>query len=227
MKAVLTVVAMLAMTGCAVTEQAKPTALEGQPRSGFLSDYSALKPGGKDQALLVYIDPNVRWREYRAIMVDPVQFWGSPDVKPEQQQELCNFYYTKLRERLATQLPIVEAPGPGVLRVRAALTDATSATPALRTVSVVVPQARLLSSVTNLVSGSYAFVGEAQSEMEVLDGGTGRRLAAAVDRRSGGLSVKNVDVWKWGDAEKAMDYWAERVTQRLAELRSGSTISAR
>ena len=227
MKALLTAAAMLAMSGCAVTEQAKSTAMEDHPRSGFLGDYSSLKPGAEGQALLVYIDPAVRWREYRAVMVDPVQFWGSPDLKPEQQQDLCNYYHAKLRERLATQLPIVEVAGPGTLRVRAALTDATTATPVLRTVSVTVPQARLLSSVTNLVSGNYAFVGEAQSEMEVLDAGTSRRLAAAVDRRSGGLSVKNVDVWKWGDAEKAMDYWADRVAQRLAELRSGSAVSAR
>jgi hypothetical protein len=223
--AALGVVALTA--ACSVTEQAKPSALETTPTSGFLGDYSQLKPGGKDRALLVYVDPSARWREYKAVFVQPVQFWGGAKVEPEQQQNLSNYYYNKIREHVSTQLPLADTPGPGVLEVRAALTDTTTATPVLRTVSVVVPQARLLNSVKNLATGSYAFVGVAQSEMEVRDGGTGRRLAAAVDRRSGGLSIRNADVWEWGDAENAMDYWSERVAQRLGELRSGAMTSER
>ena len=117
-------------------------------------------------------------------------------------------------------------PGPGVLTVRVALTDATTATPALRTISVVIPQARLLNAVDNMATGSYAFVGTAQSEGEILDGGTGQVLAAAVDRRSGGMSIKNADVWEWGDAENAMDFWAQRLATKLQELHSGTAPTA-
>jgi hypothetical protein len=41
-------------------------------------------------------------------------------------------------------------------------------------------------------------------------------LAAAVDKRVGGASVKNVTVFQWGDAENAMNYWANLIDQRLA-----------
>lgn len=51
---------------------------------------------------------------------------------------------------------IVEEPGPGVTTVWVALTDSTTATPVRRTISVVVPQARIRNSVHNLVAGSYA-----------------------------------------------------------------------
>ena len=55
---------------------------------------------------------------------------------------------------------------------------------------------------------------------------TGERLAAGVDRRSGGLSVKNADVWKWGDVEHAMDFWAQRLAQRLTELHKGQPVTS-
>ena len=148
-------------------------------------------------------------------------------MTPEDQQQLTNYYYNTLKEHLSAQLPIVDKPGPNTIMFRAALTEASTATPGLRTVSVVVPQARLLNSVANLASGSYAFVGSAQSEFEALDSQTHQELAAAVDRRSGGLALSNAGVWKWGDAENIMDYWAELVTKRLGQVRSGQALTMR
>jgi hypothetical protein len=214
---------MMALAACSVTEQSQPAELQ---QTGFLKDYSQLQPGTKDQALLIYMNPNARWNQYTKVMIEPVTFWGdsSSNVSVEDQQKLSSYYYNKLNEDLGRKFQIVDRPGPGVMIVRVALTDPAAATPVLRSVSVVVPQARLLNSVANLATGSYAFVGSAQSEGEVVDSQTGERLAAAVDRRSGGLSIKNASVWQWGDAQNAMDYWAQRTADRLSEFQSGGQI---
>jgi Protein of unknown function (DUF3313) len=227
MKRLLPALAVLALVACAKTEQQSGSSMA--PNSGFLGDYSNLKTGEEGQAALRYVNPNVDWSKYKAIYLEPVQFWAQPDssVKPEDQQQLTNYYYNTLKQHLSAQLPIIEQPGPNTILLRVALTDASTATPGLRTVSVVVPQARLLSGITNLASGSYAFVGSAQSEMEALDTQTHQELAAAVDRRSGGLAISNAGVWQWGDAEHIMDYWAELVTKRLGEVRSGQAITMR
>jgi hypothetical protein len=219
---------MTGVAGCAVTEQSKPTSLDTPEASRFLSDYSQLQPGQKDQASLVYFNPNVNWKRYNSILLEPVQIWDAPDrkISPDDQKKLSSYYYNALNENLSKHFTMARSPGPGVINLRVALTDATTATPVLRTVSVVVPQARLLNSVNNLATGSYGFVGSAQSEGEMLDSLTGERLAAAVDRRSGGLSIKNADVWEWGDAQNAMDFWAQRVDQRLVELRGGPSTAA-
>jgi hypothetical protein len=220
---------LIALAACSVTERSGSSAAsEEGPPSGFLGDYSQLKPGNKDQDLLVYISPSASWSQYTSIQIEPVEFWGDPQSKldREHQQKLCDFYYSVLKQHLSTQATIVDRPGPGVITLRAALTDATTATPELRTVSGVVPQARLLASVKNFATGTYAFMGSAHSEMEALDSVTSQRLVAALDQRSGGLSIKNAEVWEWGDAEHAMDYWAEQITQRFVELRSGQTVSA-
>ena len=111
------------------------------PTSGFLKDYSQLTPGGQGKPSLVYIDANAQWAGYDKIMIDPVQFAASADstISTEDQQALCSYFYNKLREDLQKHFTVVEAPGPGVLRLQTALTDATTATPVLRTVTVVVP----------------------------------------------------------------------------------------
>ena len=223
MRRMLAAAMTLALAACAVTEQDKPDTVQ---RTGFLKDYSQLQPGTKDQALLVYINPNARWSQYTKVLIEPVTFWGdsSSKVSVQDQQQLCSYYYNKLNEDLAKKFQLVNRPGPGVMTVRVALTDPTTATPVLRSVSVVIPQARLLNSVTNLATGSCAFVGSAQSEAEIDDSQTGERLAAAVDKRSGGLSIKNADVWQWGDAENAMDYWAQRMADRLSAFQSGKQV---
>jgi hypothetical protein len=225
MKRVFLVLLLIAAGGCAVTEAQKPKAGDSLATSGFLTNSSQLQPGTKDQAALVYFNPNAKWAHYNSIMIEPVTIGLGPDhpVSDADEQMLSSYYYNALSQNLSKDFTVVNQPGPGVLKIRVALTDATTATPVLRTISVVVPQARLLNSVTNLATGSYAFVGSAQSEGEVLDSVTGERLAAAIDKRSGGLSVKNADVWQWGDAQNAMDYWAQRTAQRLSDLRAGKT----
>jgi hypothetical protein len=228
MRKTFAVVFAVALSACSVTQQDKPESGSSVPTSGFLKDYSQLQPGGKDQALLVYFNPNARWSRYDKVMIAPATVGLGPDhqLSEEDQQLLSSYYYHALEQDLAKDFTVVQQPGPGVMTIRVALTDATTATPVLRTISVVVPQARVLGSIKNLASGTYAFVGSAQSEGEVLDSTTGERLAAAVDQRSGGLSVKNAGVWEWGDAEHAMDYWAEHMAERLTELRSGQPVTS-
>jgi hypothetical protein len=72
-----------------------------------------------------------------------VQFWASPDttVSKEDQQALCDYFYNIVKENLQKAgYRIVNQPGPDVMRIQIALTDASAATPGLRSVSVVIPQ---------------------------------------------------------------------------------------
>jgi hypothetical protein len=150
-------------------------------------------------------------------MIAPVTFWAADDskVSAADQQALCNYMYTVMVTDLGKTFVIVDQPGPGVLKVSGALTDASSAVPVLRSISVVVPQARAVSVIKMAATGTYAFVGSAQGALKVNDSVTGQLLAAAVDKRVGGASIRNVDVWQWGDAENAMNYWGNLIDQRL------------
>ena len=153
-------------------------------------------------------------------MIAPVTFWATDDskVSAADQQALCNYLYTVLQKDLGKDFTIVDEPGPGVMKLSVALTDASSAVPVLRTVSVVVPQVRALSMIKMAATGTYAFVGSAQGEGKISDSVSGQLLAAFADKRVGGAALKNATVFTWGDADNAMDYWANLLDQRLTSF---------
>jgi hypothetical protein len=92
-----------------------------------------------------------------------VTFWGGEQskVSPEDQQTLVNYFYEVLHEELAKQFQIVDQPGPDVVKLQVAVTDVEAATPDLRSISMMVPQARLLGTLKRGVTGSYPIVGGA------------------------------------------------------------------
>jgi hypothetical protein len=217
------------LAGCSQTAAPEPSIIQraqGEtpappPPTGFLgNDYSLLTPpteGSDQKAMLRYVDPNVNWAGYSQIIIAPVTFWAADDskVSAADQQALCNYAYTEFVTVLGKNFTLGSQPGPGVMKISVALTDATSATPGLRSISVVVPQARALSAIKMAATGTYAFVGSAQGAFKANDSVTGQLLAAAVDKRVGGTSIKNIDVFRWGDAENAIDYWANLIDQRM------------
>jgi hypothetical protein len=227
LKKICPLLAVISLVACSVTNEQPMSDVDKASRSGFLTNYSLLQPGAEGQARLRYVNPNANWRSYTGIFLEPVVFISesTKKVDPKEQQILATYYYNALKTQLSTVLPIVELQGPHVLVVRAALTNVTSGTPGLRTISVVVPQARLLNAAQSLATDTYAFVGSAQSEGEVTDGGTGQVLIEAVDGRSGGMSIENAGVGEWGDAEHAMDYWAQLSATRLKQFMQGGPAS--
>jgi len=147
-----------------------------------------LTPGGEGQMDLRYVNSNARWSQYTKVLVDPVILWSSAEsqVSAADQQTLANYFYAALKQQLSKKFQVVDQPGPGVLRVQVALTDAATATPVLRTITMAVPQARALSTVGYLATGTYPFVGAAQGAGKLTDSVTGELLAAVADRQVGG-----------------------------------------
>jgi len=186
-------VALVALVaGCSQTAAPEPNVVQrvenekpaAPPPSGFLgSDYSLLQPGAAgsgQEAMLRYMAPNVQWSSYNKILVLPVTFWADDDSKvpSKDQQILCDYFYVTLVQYLSKNFTIVSGPGPGVARLDVALSDASSATPGLRTISVVVPQAHALNLLKYLATGTYAFVGSATAEAKLTDSENGQLLAA-------------------------------------------------
>jgi hypothetical protein len=189
----------------------------------FGNDYSLLTPpaeGSDQQEMLRYSNANINWSTYNAIIIAPVSFQAVDHsrVSAAEQQALCNYFDKALIKDLGKSFTIVDQPGLGVAKLSAALTDATSAVPVLRTISLVSPQARILSLLKMATTGSYPFVGSAQGAAKLTDSVSGELLEAWADKRMGGASLKDVDVFRWGDAENVINYWADGLDQRLITL---------
>ena len=212
---------------CSTTQQVpiKPAEIQTGNKCGLLGeDCNRLTPGQEGQAALRYVNPTASWSQYQKILIEPVTFWGSntTQVSAQDQQALVNYCQQVLREELSKKFPLADQVGPGVMRLQVAIVDATAATPGMRTISMVVPQARTLNTLKYAATGTYAFVGGAEGEMKLTDAATGQLLAAAMDKRIGGGSLETAAQWKWGDAENAMKAWAVQLADRLSSWTSGT-----
>jgi len=122
------------------------------PTSSFLGpDARLLTPGDvcKGQASLRYFNPAAQWQQYKSVLIEPVTFWGDETSKvvPSDQQALATYFKGALDKEFGEKFQVVSEPGPGVVRVQFAITDAEAATPRLRTVALVVPQLHTVNAV--------------------------------------------------------------------------------
>ena len=95
---------------------------------GFLENYEQLAPGRAHEARLLFIDDEADFSTYERAIVDPVIAWHGG----EQEEGLARVLDGALREELAAEFDLVEAPQPGTLRLRSALAMKSSSLLAIR-----------------------------------------------------------------------------------------------
>jgi hypothetical protein len=209
-----------ALSGCARTQQTRNV-----KATGFLGDYSQLQPGGAFEAQYRYVNPRAQFAAYDKVMIDPVMIWQDPNAKPsrvtlEDREQLAIALEGALRKELSAEYKIVGQPGPGTMRLRAALSGVRPSRPILDTVTTVLPYGLLTSFAKRLLTGTPSFVGKTAVEAEIVDSVSGERLMAAVDERAGRKLAVVGKFKKWEDAQSAFEYWAQRLRERLAEQRA-------
>jgi len=216
------VIFLFLLQGCAGTQQRRDVV-----KTSFLSasEQSMLTEGKDNEALLRYINPDADWRSYDKVMIDSVTVWKdkeTQDVAPEDLRMLTDFLYGQLHDALSLDYTMVTTPGPGVMRMAVAITEAEASSPVLDTVTAIIPQTRILTGVKGLVvGGKPGFVGTAGLEAKVTDSTSGKILALAVDRRGGTKNLSGMTN-EWNDVEEAYTYWAGLVRYRLCMNRGES-----
>jgi hypothetical protein len=209
----------LLLSACAATRQPR-----GEVKtSGFLADYSMLEAGKDGEAKLRYVNSAADFSPYQAVLIESVTLWSGPELaklKPDEKQALVGHAYEALAAALGRSFTIAKAPGPGTLRVRAAITEATESAVAADVVATVIPQVRMVGMLVGVSANTAATVGEASGEVEVTDSVTKQLLAAGVDRRVGQRSITGV-FDAWDDVDEAWKHWAEQLRGRLVEAGAG------
>lgn len=103
-----------ALLGCA-SEQRRFT--------GFLHDYSMLKPDPDLPWALVYWNPDIDPKQYKAVIIEPVEVHfkkrGDQErANPEDVAAFCNFVTAQWKTVIRKYAPVVTKPGKNVLRCR-------------------------------------------------------------------------------------------------------------
>ena len=180
-------------------------------RTGFLSDYSKLKP--YSDVTYRNIPSQATIRRYSKFIIDPVVVHfhtGSKAIEERSKgkiteqdvTDLKNYMHDAIVKAISDRYPVAYRPGPGVARVRIAITDLKKANVLMN----IHPGSKLLGS----------GLGGASLEAEWLDSQSGEQIAALLESQLGDrLSLDGLS--EWGDAKAIMDDWAKRFRDRLDE----------
>ena len=180
--------------------------------TGFLNDYSKLKPYS-DVSYQYALTADVI-KPYSKVIIDPVEvhFHASSKatkdsekgkIKEQDIEDLCNYLHASVEQALSKSFTIVYRPGPGVMRMRMALTDLKKANILMN----IHPASKLIGK----------GIGGASVEAELIDSQSGEQLAAIIESQLG-KRVSLSGLSAWGDAKSVMDEWAERLRNKIVEL---------
>lgn len=184
--------------------------------SGFLGDYSNLQPDPQEPSILYWERPSVDWKRYTKLMIDPAVVYWHPEAKgahtdPAELKKLADYFRATVVEAVKDKYPVLEQPGPDVLRIRAAITDVI---PAGRVVNVTVSAVAMFPMAVDL--------GGASMEVMFLDSMTNERLATAIDSRRGSWWRPKDQWWrgytKYGHTKSAFEQWAKLLRAALDEV---------
>lgn len=215
-------------------------------RIGFLSDYTKLRamPGGG--GVLCWRETGVNWAQYDKVMFERIQVYLKPGplqmhpVDPSDLKMLLDYFHNDLVKRVQPQMQVVTAPGPGVLRVRIALTDLVPTNQMASLAGTAVPYGFVAEigsgAATGRPAGSTPYLGQTGMEAQFRDGATGRVVAECADTEIGLKYAADInagatgaaEAWvsgyldsftQWTYAKNAFDKWSADFARRLAELR--------
>ena len=185
-----------------------------------------------NEALYIYLNTNASCENYTKVIIDPVTLWAIPgdsalaDLDLEDQKMLLALAWKSLEDIMNKgKFEVVNETGPGVMRVRAAITEATKSKVMVANVLAVVPVVWIGATVWGMGTGKWSFLGELSAELELLDAETEERLLAGVDKVVGRLGGNIDPRERWGDVVDAFKVWRDRLGQRMESCReTGSFV---
>lgn len=179
---------IVVLAGCASTRQ--------PPHSGFLGNYPNFVPSQRARGAYVWIRPGKKISGYYNFIIDPVTVYLDPDatgrgVDPAELHKLADYFRNQMITKILSSgaYKVVEQPGDGVLRIRAALTD--------------------------VMPTKLGGVGGASMEAEFIDTGLKERIAAVIATRRGNPVSVGDDSSKWRQTQEVLSKWAQLLRDAL------------
>ena len=214
--------AVLLAAGCSSTPK-------NEAESGYLPDYSKLtkqecvgagKAGGE---CFSHRSPRLTPENYNALLLERLDFFPDPKPTAEVSQEtldrIRNYMDGTMRKKLGERLRLVNTPGPGVVRVRWAITAVGSESESLA-VYQYIPAGLAITGAKAAVEGGLPRDTRIALEIEMTDSVTkeplwlGMRVGTGERLKSYRESERKVDP----DAlKKLFDTWADGAAAQLTD----------
>jgi len=148
--------------------------------SGFLPDYSRLQEGqdAQGKTIRVWANPKFTPANYKAIILDPIRYY--PEPKPNDSvsagtlNDVLAYANSALKKSLSSGFKIVNSPGPGVARIRIAITGVGKSKEGLKPYQLI-PIAFIFTAAKRAAEGA-PYQGFVLVEAEATDSVTGELL---------------------------------------------------
>jgi hypothetical protein len=208
-------IGMMFLASCATTAPQK---------TGFLGEYSKnLGPGPKGGVKERWLKPGVDFAKYNKVILEHVIFFFADDsqykgMDSSELHQIAEKFDLAIVTAAKDVTRFVTETGPDVVRIRVAITDLKQNTPAMGVIStatMVTPIGLGVNLVKKGTTGSWSGSGAMSAEFMVIDSMTSQVIAVARDERSAGLTERFT---KWGSAEEAIKFWAERIKIGIQEI---------
>lgn len=215
---------------------------------GFLSEPGRLKAVAATGGLLCWRQPGVDWKRYDKAMIERIQVYIQPTpdqrpIDPSDLKTLLDYFHGALVRDLGRDVKIVDTAGPGVIRVRLALTALVPTNTAKSLAGTAVPYGFVAEigsgSTTGRPVGSTPYMGQTGLEAQFRDGATGAVLGECADTEIGLKYAADLNsgattaakAWldgyassfqSWTYAQDAFNKWSAAFARRFSELRAGA-----
>jgi hypothetical protein len=230
-----TVSAALLLGGCATSGTGGASGTAGY--AGILSQPDRLEPVAEGDSALIWIEPGVDFSKYDKFLIERIQVRladNAAAVDPTELKALTDYLYKAMVKALQPTYKVVTKPGPGVLRIRIAITNLVPTQTEYSVAALVIPYATVVDLASGAAAGgpvgSTAYLGrtgiagsliEAQSNRvvaEYADNEAGRKYVVDTSRGLTDAVTDGVDNYikaysTWAYAKQAFDGWAADLRQ--------------
>ena len=188
--------------------------------SGFLSDYSILKPVKDDPDRLGYLNPDINWQQFHGVMVDKVVI-----ITPNGEQQhdakllvaIADKYEELLKQKISAKFNLVDNAGSGVIRLQAAITSVFTSYDDLAGYQYI-PVAAVFTGAKRAAGSEQQRI-RIMTEVRLLDSADGQLLGQTVDLKSGKNKIDKDSGILLIDIEPILKQWAQTATEVLSAVK--------
>ena len=213
-------------------------------RVGILTDYARLAPMPGGGGILCWRAAGVGWKGYDKVMLERIQVFLDPasdarPIDPTDLKMLIDYFHDAVVRDISRDVQVVKRTGPGVIRVKFALTSLVPTNTVASLAGTAVPYGFVAEigsgAATGGPVGSTPYLGRTGMEVQFRDGASGRIIGECADTEIGLKYAADLnqgasgaaEAWvngyvdsftSWSYAKDAFDKWAAAFARRLREL---------
>ena len=179
---------------------------------------------GQEEHTLRWLRPGFDFTKYNKCMVDYVIFALAPDseykgIDADEMKKLADAASLALVNAINPKHPVVSEPGPGVSRIKFAITDLTQSRPVVSAITTVIPVGLGINLIKKGTTDEWSGSGLTKAEVIFFDSMTNEVIAAGYADYSAGFTERFT---KWGSVEEAFKHWGEMCVNAIQNIKAGT-----